>query len=173
MRKEQSIKEVLGAAIGIREIAPSAWRDYEYIRHEMLRSDPEAFPPQAYDDLTEVEAVWRARIEQGIVLVAYDSEKPVGMIRATFDGDTSRVWNMYTKPDYRGLGLAKRLMTGLMGKITARGVRLVDLEVEDSQIPARTMYQNVFGFTEVGRVENERGGYMITMQRALKLGAGS
>jgi ribosomal protein S18 acetylase RimI-like enzyme len=167
MERIQRTKEHVQPSVGIRELLSDDWRDYEYLRHDMLRSDPEAFPPQAFADLNDREENWRARIEAGIVLAAYDGTKPVGMIRATFDGDNAKIWNMYTKREYRGLGMGKRLMEQLMGKILVRGVREVALEVEDTQIPARTMYQQVFGFQEVGRVPNERGGYMITLKRTL------
>ncbi|HVZ11665.1 MAG TPA: GNAT family N-acetyltransferase [Patescibacteria group bacterium] len=160
-------EEMPQVARQIQELVPDSWEDYQYLRHDMLRSDPEAFPPQAYNELQDDEAAWRSRIERGIVLVAYDGTAPIGMIRATFAGDTSRVWNMYAKKEYRRAGIGRRLMADLMKKIAARGITYVDLEVEDTQIPARAMYENVLGFRELGRVPNERGGYMITMGKEL------
>jgi ribosomal protein S18 acetylase RimI-like enzyme len=160
-------RESAAVNVSINELVPDDWKDYEYLRHEMLRTDPSAFPPQAFDDLTETEEKWRLRIKDGIVVVAYDVGKPVGMVRATFDGNTSRIWNMYTEKAYRGMGLGKKLMGNIMGKIEARGSRVVELEVEDTQIAARTMYEHSFGFHETGRVVNERGGYMITMKKQL------
>jgi ribosomal protein S18 acetylase RimI-like enzyme len=165
MEKETRNFEKNRSNVLIHAITQDAWKDYEYLRHEMLRSDPEAFPPQAYDDLHEVEEVWRRRIEQGIVLIAYDNGSPVGMVRATFNGESSRVWNMYAQKEYRGAGIGKKLMGELMVKIKLRGVKHVDLEVEDTQILARMMYENIFGFKESDRVPNERDGYMITMQK--------
>ena len=167
MEKEKRLTEENRSIVSIRELTSDDWKDYELLRHEMLRSDPEAFPPQAYYDLRDAEDVWRRRIEQGIVLVAYNNGSPIGMVRATFDSDKSRVWNMYAQKEYRGAGVGKKLMGELMTKIIARGVKLVDLEVEDTQVLARMMYENTFGFKESGRVPNERGGYMITMQKTL------
>ena len=167
METQQIAKEAILSAIGIQELTPEEWRDYESMRHEMLRSDPDAFPPQAFLDFQQTEEFWRERITQDIVLVAYDQKKPIGMIRATFDQDSSKIWNMFTQKEYRGLGLGKRLMGEMIEKIALRGSTTVELEVEDTQIPARTMYENVFGFKESSRAANERGGYMITMKRSL------
>ena len=166
MEREILTKEHAQVSMGIRELTPEDWRDYAFLRREMLLSDPEAFPPQAFADLSDPEEKWRERIASGDVILAYDGDTPIGMIRVTYNGETANIWNMYTNADYRGQGLGKKLMTTAMGKIFNSGVRVAELEVEDTQVPARTMYERVFGFREIGRVP-EGNGFMITMQKPL------
>jgi GNAT superfamily N-acetyltransferase len=129
--------------INIRQIAVDDWQAYEQIRHEMLRADPDAFPPQAFQDLSDPEQKWRERIETGDVILAYDGHKPVGMVRVTYNGETAVLRNMYTNSEYRGQGLGKKLMETAVGKMYQRGAKVAELEVEDTQIPAKTMYEKV------------------------------
>lgn len=154
-------------SIVIRQIDEDSWRDYERIRHEMLEKDPAAFPMQAFANLSDPEEKWRERIRQGDVLLAYDHERPIGMIRVTYSDDTATVRNMYTNNEYRGQGLGKQLMVAGMSAVEVRDMTLAELEVEDTQLAARAMYTK-FGFSEVGSVPNERGGCMITMQKNLR-----
>jgi len=66
-------------------------------------------------------------------------------------------------------------MSALLEELQRSGrADVVELEVEDTQIPAITMYEKNFKFVETGRVAEERtidgqphNGFMITMQRPI------
>lgn len=163
---DQKPKE-LPKSIDIQKITPEQWRDYEFLRHTMLKSDPEAFPPQAFDDLRDSESEWVRRINEGIVLIAYDGISPIGMARATFINATASVRNMYTLDSYRGIGLGRKLLEEVIGKIQDKGgVRNIDLEVESTQETAIKMYES-FGFYESSRIPNEKEVFMITMRKGI------
>ncbi len=154
--------------ITIQRLGQDQWQVYRGLRHEMLQTDPAAFPPQAFADLEAPEEKWRANIEGGIVLVAFDGEKPSAIVRGTYDGDVAIARNMYTRLTHRGMGVGKQLMAELLTQFEAEGIaHTVRLEVEDTQTAARRMYGQ-FGFVETGRVaENKK--FMITMERPLYL----
>lgn len=159
--------EHVPTSIAIRQLVPDEWRDYQNLRHEMLRTDPAAFPPQAFADLEAPEEKWRANIESGIILVAYDGNQPAGMVRGTYDGNRAIARNMYTRLMHRGFGVGRQLMAELLARFEQEGrAELVELEVEDTQATARNMYER-FGFSEVGRVP-EGQKFMITMQKRLQ-----
>ena len=167
-------KETLCPKVIIRQITEDSWADYEKIRHDMLFQDQSAFPPQAFNDLLSTEQDWRRRINEGMVLLAYEGDTAVGMIRATFEDKTATARNMYTRPSHRRTGLGKLLMQDLIDKVTSlHTVENIELEVEDTQLPAIRMYEK-FGFGEIGRVPEKRtihgvdtDGFMITMRKQL------
>ncbi len=168
------IKEALAPQIIINHITQDSWADYEEIRHDMLFQDQSAFPPQAFNDLLSTEQDWRRRINNGMVLLAYEGNTAVAMVRATFEDKTAVARNMYTRPSHRGTGLGKLLMQDLIDRITSlHTIETIELEVEDTQLPAIRMYEK-FGFREIGRVPEKRtihgvdtDGFMITMRKPL------
>lgn len=132
----------------------------------MLQTDPAAFPPQAFADLEAPEEKWRQNINNGIILVAFDGTNPAGMVRGTYDGEKAVARNMYTRLLYRGQGIGRQLMADLLQIFQAEGrANVIELEVEDTQKAALSMYQS-FGFSEVGRA-SEADHFMITMQKPL------
>lgn len=167
-------KETLSPKVVIRQITQDSWADYEEIRHDMLFQDQTAFPPQAFNDLLSTEQDWRRRINEGMVLLAYEGDTAVGMIRATFEDNTAIARNMYTRPSHRGIGLGRLLMQDLIDKVSLlHTAEAMELEVEDTQLPAIRMYEK-FGFGEVGRVPEKRtihgadtDGFMITMRKPI------
>lgn len=152
--------------VNIQRLTPDQWKIYQGLRYEMLMTDPSAFPPQAFNDLQQPEEKWRSNIADGIVLVAFDGLQPAGMVRGTISGEKGIARNMYTRLMYRSQGVGRRLMTELLAKFEASdGINLVELEVEDTQLPARRMYEQ-FGFRQSG-IQPEGNHFMITMQKTL------
>lgn len=161
-------------SIDIRSINPEQWRDYEFLRHTMLKSNPEAFSPQAFGDLKKPENEWIKRINEGIVLIAYDGISPVGMIQTKFNNDISQVCNLYISESIRGKGLERKLLENLLGQIQDKGgIRNIELEVEDTQGLEKKIYES-FGFYETKREPQLRiingeeiAGCKITMKKAI------
>ena len=160
-------KEGVGQSVRLEQIGEDRWRDYQCIRIEMLDSDPSAFPPQAERDRFDPEEVWRSKINSGIIILAYDGDAPVGMVRGTTSGQKGTIRNMYTRKSHRGIGIGEQLFTGVLNSLQRRGdISIVDLEVEDTQLPAIALYKSK-GFEEIKRVP-EGDGFMITMEKPLR-----
>jgi ribosomal protein S18 acetylase RimI-like enzyme len=57
---------------------------------------------------------------------------------------------MAVRPQWRGRGVGSVLLTGLVERATARGMRALSLSVEDGNHAARALYER-HGFRVVGR----------------------
>ena len=89
--------------------------------------------------------VYVARDEEDIVSCAFllIVEKP--MSPSFITGKTGTVLNVYTKPEYRNKGYAKKLMTMMLGDATAQDVSVIELKsTEDGY----SLYKSV-GFEDV------------------------
>lgn len=74
----------------------------------------------------------------------------------SFLGEDRRayVFNVYTRPDQRGQGIARRTMTALIEECRARGVRLVGLHASEQ---GRALYVSL-GFTPTNEMRLDLGG---------------
>ena len=70
-------------------------------------------------------------------------EKP--MSPSFITGKTGTVLNVYTKPEYRHNGYAKRLMTMMLEDATKLGISVIDLKATEDGYP---LYKSV-GFEDV------------------------
>ncbi len=89
--------------------------------------------------------VYVARNEEDIVSCAFllIVEKP--MSPSFITGRTGTVLNVYTKPEYRNKGYAKKLMVMMLEDATAQGVSIIELKsTEDGY----SLYKSV-GFEDV------------------------
>lgn len=86
-------------------------------------------------------------------LVAVEGEKLAGYIGSqTVMGETDMM-NVAVDPDFRRQGVAQTLILALVEALKARGSHWLMLEVRDSNVPARALYEKL-GFAEVGRRKN-------------------
>ena len=89
--------------------------------------------------------VYVARDDEDIVACAFllIVEKP--MSPSFITGKTGTVLNVYTKPEYRNKGYAKKLMTMMLDEATAQDVSVIELKsTEDGYL----LYKSV-GFEDV------------------------
>lgn len=164
---DSSSKEFITPSITIRQIDPEEWLTYKNIRLEMLDSDPEAFPQQAFNDRQDPQERWIDRIKKGIVLVAFEDKKPVGMVRGIplADSTQATIMNMYVNKDYRGQRIGELLLEDVVRNLKSLGISKMILEVEDTQDSAIKMYQK-HGFAETNRIkQGDRDGAMIVMEK--------
>lgn len=70
--------------------------------------------------------------------------------------------------EYRGRGIARRMLLSQHRKLVVRGCSKVHLWVDQERIPARRLYENL-GFEEVGRVENYYGPNRTALRMVLHL----
>lgn len=86
-------------------------------------------------------------------LVAMDGEKLVGYVGSqTVLGETDMM-NVAVCPDYRRQGIAEGLILALTADLKARESHCLTLEVRDSNVSARALYEKL-GFSEIGRRKN-------------------
>ena len=86
-------------------------------------------------------------------LVAVEGEKLAGYIGSqTVMGETDMM-NVAVNPDFRRQGVAQTLILALVEALKAQGSHWLMLEVRDSNVPARALYEKL-GFSEVGRRKN-------------------
>jgi ribosomal-protein-alanine N-acetyltransferase len=82
--------------------------------------------------------------------VAEVDEKIVGMIVVWLIVDEAHVATIATHPDFRRMGIAKRLLSHVLQKLIEQGARSSFLEVRESNLPAQELYRK-FGYEETGR----------------------
>jgi GNAT superfamily N-acetyltransferase len=84
-----------------------------------------------------------------VFYVAFDGERPVatGALR-TIDQHHGELKRMYVDPDYRGSGIATRMLRTLEADARARGWDRLVLETGDTMIPAQRFYARE-GFTPI------------------------
>jgi ribosomal-protein-alanine N-acetyltransferase len=73
-----------------------------------------------------------------------------GMVVVWLILDETHIATLGVHPDYRGLGIGKRLLTVALEETARQGANLATLEVRESNTVAQYIYRK-FGFENVGR----------------------
>ena len=105
-------------------------------------------------------------VEQIRVRVEHNRGGPESILFITEDGEPAAYnWTMFypddespsgvvamtgVRPEYRGRGLGRAVVTAGIAYLVGRGASFVDLEVDADNTPARELYLNL-GFRKVGR----------------------
>jgi ribosomal protein S18 acetylase RimI-like enzyme len=140
-----------------------------------LETDPAAFLETAEQHRASSVSMYRERLRMGppdhVVFGAFKNDALIGMVGFGRDyGDpdrAGRIWGMFVLPNYRGLGVGRRLLGAVVTHArTLAGLEIVQLEVAPSQHAAWNLYTSC-GF----RVEEETTGSHQVM--TLKLNNGN
>lgn len=85
-------------------------------------------------------------------LVAYHDldKKVIGYIIFWIIKDEAQINNMAIHPDYRGRGYGKEMLSTTLEEMRASGIRIVTLEVRESNLKAFNLYKSL-GFEAVSR----------------------
>lgn len=67
--------------------------------------------------------------------------------------DEAEILNIVIEPSRQGQGLGRKLLEYVLQSLKQKGIHRVFLEVRESNLPARTLYQHC-GFTESGLRKN-------------------
>ncbi|MFE1795845.1 GNAT family N-acetyltransferase [Streptomyces sp. NPDC059517] len=94
------------------------------------------------------------------LLVAYEEERAVGCgALCALDAGTAEIRHLWVRPEARGLGLGRRLLTELEGAAAGRGHRTVRLDTHTVLKEAAAMYRTG-GYTEIPPYgDNPHAGY--------------
>ena len=76
-------------------------------------------------------------------LVAMDGGMLAGYIGSQSAGGESDIMNVAVKPEYRGRGIAVRLIDALTAELRRRGMEAITLEVRESNLPAIQLYEKL------------------------------
>jgi predicted GNAT family acetyltransferase len=134
----------------LRRLEPDDWETYRAIRLAALADSPDAFGSTLAREQAFGEDDWRERL--GVPVYVVEDPDPVA-IGAVFDNDgTPHIWGMWTHPDHRGRGHARRILDILIPPGTP-----AQLDVNITNGDARVAYER-YGFVGTGEVEPLRPG---------------
>jgi ribosomal-protein-alanine N-acetyltransferase len=78
--------------------------------------------------------------------------KTIGFAVSRMAADEAEILSIAVDAKHRGRGLSRNLLLTHLGHLAGRGVRIVFLEVEENNHPARRLYERA-GFSVAGRRE--------------------
>lgn len=142
--------------ITIQKLSPDDWQQYRDIRLMALKDDPHAFGSSYEEEVNQTEQDWRNRI--GVMWFAISGEEVVGLIGLLQRENQSSkhcgyVISMWVKPQFRGQGIAKSLLTKLQNDAPKLGLKKLSLQVTSTKTAAFGLYQDL-GFKTVGLLKN-------------------
>lgn len=95
-------------------------------------------------ELTNPLSLWLVALEAGAVVGYVGSQSVLG---------EADMMNLAVHPQYRRLGIARKLVLELIEQLKAQGSHILVLEVRASNEPAIQLYTEL-GFTQIGRRPN-------------------
>jgi len=137
----------------IRRLGPDEAALYREIRLEALRTEPDAFASTYELEQAYPLERFANRLTGSIVLGAFDGAILAGVAGFYIQdkpkhGHKGMLWGMYVRPRYRGTGLSRRLVQGIID-IARQQVEILQLFVISDNEPARRLYRRL-GFVEYG-----------------------
>lgn len=120
---------------------------FREIRLEGLRYHPEAFGASFEEEADQTEMQWQARLQASTVLGGFraggvEGVAAVARHRAAKVQHIAFIWGMYVRPQARGTGLSRLLITRAIDQVkgTCRSIRL---SVVSSNMSAIRLYESV------------------------------
>jgi ribosomal-protein-alanine N-acetyltransferase len=111
---------------------------------EILHQSSEAaqWPPESYANL--------ANSPGGVLLVCEIDAQVIGFVASRQAADQAEILNIAVHRDFRRKGVASALLLAALDTFSRSAVSAVFLELRESNLPARTLYQ-CHGFVTSGR----------------------
>lgn len=153
-------------SITIGPLPPGDWQKFKQIRLEALQTNPTAFSNTYEDVATYPDEKWQQQMDESerkdgsFFLFAFDGEIIVGMngmywTKKPVTKHVAEIFGVFVKPRYRGIGIGKRLMEGIINEITKNPqFTKMKLGVNAENLPALKLYESC-GLTVVGTLKNE------------------
>jgi len=134
----------------LRRLGPDDWETYREIRLAALADSPDAFGSTLERERELGEDDWRRRLTGPVYVV--EDPRPVAVGGIFDNAGTPQVWGMWTHPEHRGRGHARRILDALIPPGTP-----AQLDVNITNGGARVAYER-YGFVGTGEVEPLRPG---------------
>ena len=140
----------------IRRVAPEEWAAFRDIRLAALADAPNAFAATLDMETGYDERRWRERVSKSAFFLAWDDDRPVGMVGGYAQEDGGwHVISMWVAPQARGAGLADRLIGAVARHARGQDAPTLTLWVTDGNDRARAFYLRA-GFRSTGRRQQVR-----------------
>ncbi len=130
---------------------------------------------KTYQHATTQIAYYRSLLGEGLSVGAYDGKRLIGLgiaDRQDWNG-TLVLWEFHVALSYRGQGIGRRMMDGLVATATRGYLRAISAETQNTNVPAIRYYRKV-GFTMesidlsyYGNDDLARGEVAVFMKRRL------
>lgn len=119
---------------------------------ELHKRFEHGFDPSRSNSATDEEMT----LPQGLLLVATLHGRAVGCgaLKLDHGARIAEIKRMWTSPDFRGLGLGRRLLESLTSEAETRGMEVMRLETNSALFEARKLYESA-GFVEVAAFNAE------------------
>jgi GNAT superfamily N-acetyltransferase len=145
--------------VRIRLIGGEDWTAFREIRLRSLLDSPDAFGSTYGEESSASEDAWRdwaaGRWQSGtaVAFLAEDNGRAIGTATgAAYDAapGEAHVYAMWVAPDARGAGVGRALLDAVARWARDRGDRRLQLQVTETNHPARAFY-GACGFIETGK----------------------
>jgi len=135
------------------------WQVFRDVRLSSLRDSPQAFSATLEATLGRDEASWREGLAARTQFVAMVGEGVVGTAGGIVDpsGRFGELISMWVAPEWRGKGVAARLIEEVAVWATTAGFEELRLWVVEGNDPAERAYSRA-GFARTGRAQPVREG---------------
>jgi len=139
------------------------WEPYKELRLHALKDAPLAFSSSFEDALNKVDGHWMGHLKDdkmSISLFAKSGGKLVGMGAAIFDKKRktrhiAELVGFYVNPDYRGQGIASKLIEEIIKRIQERPeIKKIKLSVITTQKAGVKLYEK-YDFKIAGELKKE------------------
>jgi ribosomal protein S18 acetylase RimI-like enzyme len=142
----------------IRNLEPKDATDFKNLRIYAMQESPRSFGSSVQDEqnrsLEQIQTMLSSHPSFG--LGVFDTDKLIGLARCECSNriktrHKADIYGVYIHPNYRGQGLARRLLEQLILQAKAiNGLETLLLAVSEHNAPARGLYQSL-GFLEWGK----------------------
>lgn len=134
---------------------------FRSIRLEALRLEPASFASSVEDWEKLPDEEWRRRITSNPVFVAFDGDRPIGLMglmreRSSKMAHRATIVMVYVRKSHRGTGVSSKLLDELIAHARENGIRQLELAVSVEN-PAALAFYSSEGFREIGCIP---GGFL-------------
>ncbi len=159
-------------SISIRTISPDDWQRYRDARLGSLADAPDAFGSTFAEEQLRPAEWWAGRVAAAAVsgidcpLIAEVEGRVVGLVWAKLDASNPSLVNlfqMWVAEQWRGRGIAARLLADAIDWARSKNARVVQLGVTCGDTSATRLYQRT-GFQAFGETELLRTGSPLLSQ---------
>ena len=140
----------MSSATEIRRLTADDWQTYKRIRLAALATDPHAFGSTLEYAQALPDDEWKVRIERSPVFVGEFAGQAVGLAIGIDFGQGAELVSMWVAPDFRGSGLAARLIEAVVDWAAGAGHDEIRLWVVEGNVAAQRAYAKC-GFEPTGR----------------------